>query len=69
MCSSYLCGRFISDSGSDPESANAIPAGISGDKFSGTKQNRNFGKVNIPAPDIRLNPKTISSSRPPPATS
>ena len=51
MCS-YLCGRFIPDSGSDPESG--ILAGISGDKFSGTEQNRNSGNLSIPAPDIRL---------------
>ena len=43
---------FIPDSGSDPESG--IPAGISGDKFSGTEQNRNSGNLSIPAPDIRL---------------
>ena len=53
MCS-YLCGRFIPDSGSDPESG--IPAGISGDKFSRTEQNRKSGKFSIPAPDIQLNP-------------
>ena len=51
MCS-YLCGHFIPDSGSDPEPG--VPAGISGDKLSGTEQNWNSGKFNIPAPDIQL---------------
>ena len=57
MCS-YLWGHFILDFGSDPESG--ILAGISGDKFSGTEENRNSGKFNIPVPDIRLNPNNFS---------